>query len=104
MVIWSTIFEVSLSIFWNVKHELWLLQQVFLKQQRQLNEAQVAQDIVVYIGPLSQASGKWSQIPQALFLQRCFAKQKRPVMLLGLLFFLEVRFIKKEKKKVSLRI
>ena len=70
--LWSGAYSISgMSSMSSEKHSTW---QVFLKQQRQLNEAQVAQDIVVYMGPLSQGCGKWSQIPQALFLQKMLCK------------------------------
>lgn len=56
------------------KHPTW---QFLLKQQRQLNEAQVAQDIIVYMRPLSHGCGKWSQVPQALFLQKTLCKTEK---------------------------
>ena len=56
------------------KHPAW---QVLLKQQRQLNEPQVAQDIIVYMRPLSQGCGKWSQIPQALFSREMLGKTEK---------------------------
>ena len=73
--LWSGAYSISgMSSMSSEKHSTW---QVFLKQQRQLNEAQVAQDIVVYMGPLSQGCGKWSQIPQALFLQKMLYKTEK---------------------------
>lgn len=56
------------------KHPTW---QFLLKQQRQLNEAQVAQDIIVYMQPLSHGCGKWSQVSQALFLQEIPCKTEK---------------------------